>query len=807
MSANLSPVPYAPSPNLPAAPTPGWAPAPAGSASEGGVDVGSQLQRLLAALGRYKWLIAALAIVGGVVGVVLSRMVTPRYQVASTILITSQDGSGPGTRGPIRDEQQMAPQGWMDLLRSYAIADSVVMKLALYLQPASARDTVVFRGFELNRQAQRFFPGEYTLKVEGPRYTLRDKVGVINETGTVGDSIGRTAGFAWQPSRRVLGADREVAFTVKTPRETSVEVIGRMRVGLQRGSNMIVMQLTGTAQQKPAETLNAWGEQFVRIATDLKTARVAQFGKILTAQRADAERRLADAERAYQQFRVNTIALPTDLPAGGRVSAGQTGDPIIVQTYYSQKSQLDAVRRDRQALERAAAGIGPAGVPVEALLSIPSVAGDPGAVSLRTSLEEYVRRDAELRTLRQTFTDSMPVVRERLRQVRALQEQAVPQQVASYLKELRARETQLARSVGSTTADLQGIPGRTTQQEALRRELEAAEGLFNTLNGRYTEAELAEKSMAPDVKVLDTAVMPLSPTENRAPRIIALALGAGLGIGLVLAVLLDRLDRRFRYPSQATHELGLQILGVVPEIDQSRPQTPEQVARIVESFRSLRMNARYACMPGQKLALTITSPGAGDGKSLIASNLALSFAEGGWRTVLIDGDLRRGQLHETFDLPTAPGLVEYLEGTSLLGEVLQPTHHENLMVVATGTRHRRGPELLATPRMQQLIAALGTEYDAIIVDTPPLGAGTDAYALATATQNLAIVLRSASTDLKMAKAKLEVLDQLPVRVVGVVLNEVEADAGAYQYYSYDPEYALVDGGEEAGEAARLPAAR
>jgi tyrosine-protein kinase Etk/Wzc len=241
-------------------------------------------------------------------------------------------------------------------------------------------------------------------------------------------------------------------------------------------------------------------------------------------------------------------------------------------------------------------------------------------------------------------------------------------------------------------------------------------------------------------------------------------------------------------------------------VDQSRRQTPEQVAQVVEAFRSLRMNVRYACMPNTRVTLTVTSPGANDGKSLIASNLALSFAEGGWRTVLVDGDLRRGQLSTTFDLPSGPGLVEYLEGTSLLSEVIQETSHGNLALVATGTRHRRGPELLGTPRMQQLIAALSAEFDAVIVDSPPLGAGTDAYALGTATANLALVVRRSATDLRMAEAKLQALDTLPVQVIGAVLNEVDSSSAMYQYYSYDPEYVLVEGdaAEDSNVPERLP---
>jgi capsular exopolysaccharide synthesis family protein len=764
-------------------------------------DQGLQIGRMVSAVNRYKWLILAVVGLGSVAGVAATRFIDPEYQVASTILLTGdQSGGRNSSGGPISSGQEFDPAGWIDLLKSFAIADSVVMKLALYVKPNDAEDAPIFRDFQISRQ--RYVPGEYTLKTAGPRYTLRDKIGVVNEAGIVGDSVGRTAGFVWRPSKAQLGSDRTVRFTVRTPREVSFDIVrNHLRVGLNKGSNLIVLQLTGTVQEKPAETLNAWGDQFVRIATDLKSGRLTQFSRILNAQRAEAADRLTDAERKLQSFRVEAITQPSE---GTPVQPGNSGleltrDPIL-ENYFRQKQYSDNLKRDRQLLETVAAQVTPTNTPVEALYAVQTVASDPIALPLRTALDEYGKREIELRILRRSMTDSNPMLRPRLEDMRILQAQ-IPNQLAEVLTQLKKREASLNEVITSSEKDLQGIPSRTITEEALRREVFSASQLYTSLQQRYAEAELSEKSTIPDVRVLDSAVMPLTPTTNTVPKIIAGAVAASLALALGLAILLDRIDRRFRYPSQATKDLGLEILGVVPVIDQTRRQSPEKVAQIVEAFRSIRMNVRYASMPGARVALTVTSPGPNDGKSLVASNLALSFAEGGWRTIVIDGDLRRGQLNATFDLPSSPGLVEYLEGTSLLGEVLYQTNHENLLLLPSGTRHRRGPELLATPRMQELIAQLGRDYDAVIIDTPPLGAGTDAYALGTATGNVAIVLRSGMTDVKMAQAKLRVLDNLPVRVIGSVLNGIETE-GAYQYYSYDPEYAMV---EESPTAPQLTA--
>jgi capsular exopolysaccharide synthesis family protein len=807
MSANLTPAlpgpPTALAPAADAALAP-YRPAPD---AESGPPLEAQVRRVASALGRYKWLIGLLALLGLGGGAVASRFVDPDYQVQSTIFIPNNASP----RGPIQEEQVFDPQGWIGLLRTYAIADSVVLKLALYVEPDRPGDSTLFRSFKLDRGAQRFFPGEYTLAVTGPRWSLRDKVGAVSEEGIVGDSIGRRAGFAWAPTKAQLG-ERTIKFRVRQPREVSNEILGRrISVWLAEGKGLIQMQLTGKAQQRPAETLNAWGEEFVKVATQLKAARVTASSKVLNEQRAEAERRLADAERKYERFRVATISLPSDAMAiqGAGLPGAFRNDPVM-DNYTSSKIALEALRRERTQLEGVRRQLRPDYVPVEGVLAVGIVNTDAAATNLRVAVNEYVQLQAQVRDLRRTLQDITPPLSIKLQQLRTLQAQTIPQYMDAFLAQVRQREAQLGGVVTQSSGELQRIPQRTTEQEALRRDRDAAAELFRVLDTRFHEAQLAEKSVTPDVRVLDTAVLPSAPNENTAPRLIALGLAGGLALGLALAVLIDRVDRRFRYPAQVTHGLGLQILGVVPVVDQSRPQSPERVAQIVEAFRALRMNVRYACMPSPRVTLTVTSPSPHDGKSLIASNLALAFAEGGWRTVIVDGDLRRGQLNATFDLPSGPGLVEYLEGTSLLGEVVQPTAHDNLSLVATGTRHRRGPELLATSRMKQLVAALAAEFDAVIVDSPPLSAGTDAYALGTATANVALVLRRAATDLKLAEAKLQAFDQLPAQVIGAVLNEVDAGAGMYQHFAYDPDYLLVEDGREAAaddEVQRLPAGR
>jgi capsular exopolysaccharide synthesis family protein len=260
-------------------------------------------------------------------------------------------------------------------------------------------------------------------------------------------------------------------------------------------------------------------------------------------------------------------------------------------------------------------------------------------------------------------------------------------------------------------------------------------------------------------------------------------------------LLLDVTDKRVRYADQVSAGLGLTILGVIPEIRRAKGEQPsaEEAAQVIEAFRTVRLNLAHTI--GQdRVALTVSSPSPGDGKSLVASNLALSFAESGYRTLLIDGDARRGELHRTFGVERRPGLLDYLVGELALDGLLRTTTHPQLQLITSGSRKRNAPELLGTARMRELVETMRERFDVVIVDSPPMGAGIDPFVLGTITGNLMLVLRAGATERDLAEAKLQIVDQLPIRLIGAVLNDVRASMNDYKYYSYSYGYGAVDEG-------------
>jgi succinoglycan biosynthesis transport protein ExoP len=756
-------------------------------------EPGMQWGRYVSALRRYKWLMLTVVVTGAALSVGATRFLEPEYSASATIFIESP----PDAAGPIRAGELLRSTGWIDLLATGAVLDSVALSQRLYLMPARSADSLVFKGFVLDSQ---FHPGSYELVVDPARrsWSLSRIGGSQVDAGAVGDSIGRPLGFRWAPPADVLGKGNKFAFSVVTPREAGLQLARKLQTKIsEQQANFLRLTLTGSNPKQVAATLNDVATQFVSVAADLKRRKLTIQTQNLEEQVAYAAEQLRESESRLENFRVATITLPSeDVP----VAAGlQSTQPTVLSNYFKQKIDLEELRRDRTALQAVVAKMGSPGFSMDAFQTIPSVRNAP---DLERALQELSTADAELRALKFRYTEDYKPVRDLQDRINMLRTQVIPNYASALVQQMEAEEQVLNGQIATQSKDLQQIPVRTITEQRLTREQLAAATLYTTLSNRYEEAKLALASAIPDVKILDAAVPPRRPTSNSAPRIILMGFLASLALALGLAILLDQLDKRFRYPDQVTRELGLTILGAVPAMkrDKHGIQKPADAAQTLEAFRSIRLNLAHSYGSGP-VRLTVTSPGPSEGKSLVCSNLALSFAEAGYKTLLIDGDIRRGQLHRTFSVDRQPGLLDYLGGEATAQDILRATSHSGLTLIPCGTRLHHGPEMLGSAKMSELMAQLKSAFNVILVDSPPLGAGIDPFVLGAATGHMVVVLRSGETDRAMAEEKLKLVDRLPIRLLGAVLNDVDTKQSGYKYYTYVYGYTAEDDHAQIGAGA------
>ena len=783
LPAPSDPPPPVPAPAAPAALAAAvpLAPPPAGASGGGGGD----LARLLAAVYRRKWLVLAVTAAGVAAGWGASRMVSPQYMAQGTVWIETTE-RGQANTGPIRSAELLQSYAWVELLKSYAVLDHVVREERLFVEPASPADRAPLAGFALT---ERFRPGRYRLAVsrDGATWVLSTHEGAEVERGRVGDPVGARAGFAWRPAKAVLPPEKIVSFTVNNPRDVALRLGEGLEPGMAEDGHFLRLSLSGSDPERIAQTLNATMDRFVAVAAQLKRAKLDELTGILEEQRQYAERSLHDAEAALEGFRVRTVTLPSDQGAPVAPGIQLTQDPVF-SSFFDLKVSREDLRRDRLALERVAREAAAGRIGFDALAVVPAVQQNPELMQL---LQERTTKRAELRALQQRYTDEHAPVRRLAADVAALEGTTIPAAVRQLGAQISAREGEMDGRIASASSELRQIPPRAIEEARLERRVQIAENLYGTLRQRYEEARLAAVSSLPDLRVLDRAAVPFAPVQDRRMLIVALFTAGALGMALLAVVVLDRLDRRVRYPEQVTAGMGLPVLGTVPNAKGGFAATGKAAVLLGESFRELRLSLVHAHGAAGPLLVSVTSPESGDGKTTVAACLARAFAGQGHRTVLVDADIRRGDLHRLLGCARSPGLTDCLAGRATLADVMRQPEGAGFAFLPSGTRMQGGPELLGSPVMQQLMTELRSRFSVVIVDTAPLGAGVDAYVMGTVTRNLLMVLRTGATDGALAEAKLGLLDRLPVRVLGAVLNAVPPSR-VYRYYSYLPGYAAED---------------
>ncbi|MCE9602547.1 MAG: AAA family ATPase [Gemmatimonadetes bacterium] len=750
---------------------------------EGGIDI----RRYIAALLRHKWLIAGLGVLGLSAGAALTRVVKPIYEVQATIQIDLMSQSA-AAASPIRTDALLQNRGWLELVRSFRVLDEVVRRRQLYLELSTEADRIHFQGFTL---MEKFTPGAFRVEVSqaGDRVSIENRDGAVLDQQAVGDSLGKALGFLWVPTGTTPGLSLD--FVVRTPRDAAVRLSRALEAPpLGIDDSFLRLSLRGTDPVEITATVNAVAARFVEVGASLKRDKLSQLTEVLKGQLDRSQNDLRVAEDALETFKINTITLPNDRGANPIASGLQeTRDPVRT-AYFRTRQDRDSLDMERESIQRALLAADSSTSLLVTLGAIPSVRS---SVELNDAVSLLAAKRTQAREMRLTFGPAHAPLQQLNREITELERVTVPAQARALIANLAQRVRDLDARITASGREMQAIPARVAEESRRERNVLIANNLYTSLQSAYEQARLAEMSAAPDVRLLDEAKVPLEPVTDQLVIILLGGFAAGIGLGLVLALLLDRFDRRIRYPDQITKDLGLTILGTLPLMKSKKggAADPDQAAQLLESTRSIRMNLAYAHGTAGTFITTVSSPGPGDGKSFTAANLARAFSAAGRRTLLIDADTRRGLLHRSLGVDRKPGLLDYLRGEAQRSEIIRTMTDLGIDFIPSGTRFAGGPELLASPVMAQFLMGLRGDYQAIIVDSPPLGAGVDALVLASLCGSMVLVLRTGVTDRELAQTRMHDIDRLPIRMLGAILNDVSTH-GMYKYYGYTPGYRAED---------------
>lgn len=384
-------------------------------------------------------------------------------------------------------------------------------------------------------------------------------------------------------------------------------------------------------------------------------------------------------------------------------------------------------------------------------------------------------------------------------------EQQVAEAAAKYtnehpvMQQMNAQLGAINKRIAELDGTLKRLPELQRQYLQLFREVEVKQQLYTGLLNSYQQLRIAKAGEIGNVRIVDTAVEPIEPIKPKKLQILILSVFLGGFLGTLLALLRNMLRSGIKDSNQIENELDLPVYATVPRspVQESRIKILKKKKNIpilavknsddiaIESLRSMRTAIHFALSSAKNNIIMISGPAPELGKSFISTNLATILAQSDKRVLLIDADLRRGYMHKYFNYDPKPGLTEYLNGQHELGSIVRSTEVENLSIISRGKSPANPSELLSTQKFADMLTHLSSQFDHILIDTPPVLAVTDGIIISQYAGVNLVVARYAKTQMKELELTVNRFEQAGVKVNGFILNDIQREAGGYGYgYNY-----------------------
>jgi len=397
----------------------------------------------------------------------------------------------------------------------------------------------------------------------------------------------------------------------------------------------------------------------------------------------------------------------------------------------------------------------------------------------------------------------------------------------SNYKEARQRESLLIQALDQQKAESNQMAEKLVEYNILKREAEANKTLYDGLMTKLKETAISQGLRSSNIRVVDPAMIPSTPSRPAKTRNVVLAFLIGLVGGIGLALMREYLDNTVKTPDDIERLTRLPSLAVVPQFVDSNGDAKKRgllknfganghekrielvaqnlpKSQMSEAFRALRTSILLSQADHPPQVILVTSALPREGKTTAAANLAVTLAQLGDSTVLVDADLRKPGIGRLLNLGDGKhaGLSSYLAGASSLDLVTVPhPATPNLAAIPTGPLPPNPADLLSSHKLADAIAELRTKYKFIVIDSPPVMAATDAVILSVLADGVLLVVRSGETAKEAFTRTRDLLNSVKSHILGVVLNAVDSNSPDYYYsYRYYP-YSYGYGPQETAEAS------
>jgi capsular exopolysaccharide synthesis family protein len=601
---------------------------------------------------------------------------------------------------------------------------------------------------------------------------------VVSETSLVGDSdflkprqfsiVGAVAGLFSSSTSEVDPMARESA-TVGT-------VMANMAVHPVIGSRLVDITYSDPVPQRAQRIANAYADAFLASNLDKRFQANASAKTFLEDKIAQLKLKLEDSEKRLLDFakkqEIVDVNDKTSIAESNLASANAAlGNLIAERTkngqLWHQVETVDAINLPQFLTNDAIQGLrrkrNDLALDYQQKLQTfkPSF---PAMVQIQSQIEEI---DKQLANEVRTIKDSLK---------------------GSYDSSLEL-EKKMQDRVTTLKKDVLDLQSRSIQYNILKREVDTNRDLYASLLQRFKEVDVASGVVANNVFVVDSATVPGAPSSPNLTRALMIALLLGLGAGIGMAYILERLDDKIRGPEQLEQVSGLSLLGLIPRVPNVDDELAEPRSALSEAYRSLCTTLQFTTENGLPRTLLVTSSGPGEGKSLTAYSVAKHFAQLGRSVLLVDGDMRNPSLHRLLNRENYVGLSNYLVGSCTPPDAMQSTELAKLAFMASGPLPPNAADLLASSRLYSLLS-IGLEvFDLIVLDGPPVLGLADAQLLSAAASATVFIVGGGQNRIGVVRGALKRLQQSRGSIIGAVLTKYDAKSAGYGYgYGYGQGY-------------------
>lgn len=551
-----------------------------------------------------------------------------------------------------------------------------------------------------------------------------------------------------------------------------------------RLSRLVDVKAEHPDKKKAAEIVNTLVALFTDRHLSSKTAaQVALLNQLKT--EAEAEKKhLEDAEKAVNEYE----------RSHNQTSFEEDAENIVLQSLKQFELEWSKAQTESAAAQQAVAladDVIASGAPIT---TIPQVANNPATQAL---VKELAVAEAEFAGLTNRYKSKHPtyiLAQERLASIRESinsQAQTVVASLKNHAQTAKATEEQLKQLVDKQKQEQLKVKQLRIEYAALKREAEVADLLYKTVLARMKETDITSHSKINNIILRDPAAVPIKPIKPRRVLTVFLGLVGGLGIAIGLAFFVNYLDDSIKSQDDVETYLRLPFLGYVPNIKTNSVVERDLQAHLhpqsnaAEGFRTLRASIALTPKSERFQVLAVTSTIPSEGKSLVASNLAIVMAQTGLKTLLVDADLRRPSVHKAYQLHSPAGLSSFLtQELEQIDPMVHKTEVPNLDVICCGAVPATPSELIGSRRMMEFLQAVRGKYDRIILDSPPISAVSDPLIIAAMADGVVFVTKFNKIRREHARKSIQRLQDAGIHIVGVVLNDIDFEGKDSYYYSY-----------------------